>query len=159
MARSVRVRDAETAGDIEAARSLFLTYADSLDVDLCFQGFDDEMTRFPGEYQPPRGALLLAEVDDAIAGVVALRPAHGDCAEMKRLYLTEAARGLGLGARMADAVVEKARALGYRGMLLDTLPSMAAAQGIYRRMGFEVYRPDADGGHPDLIYMRMMFDA
>ncbi|WP_416896226.1 MAG: GNAT family N-acetyltransferase [Minwuia sp.] len=157
MSDAVRIRDATDDSDIATARRLFLAYAGSLDVDLCFQGFDDEMARFPGEYQPPGGALLLAEVSGTAAGVVALRPAPDGYAEMKRLYLGDAARGMGLGARMAEAVVARARDLGYRGVVLDTLPSMESAQRIYRRMGFETYVPPADGGHPDLIYFRLTF--
>jgi len=151
------IRPARSASDIDAARALFLAYADSLDVDLCFQGFDDEMARFPGEYQPPKGALLLTEREDVIIGCVGLRPAPDGMVEMKRLYLTDAARGLGLGRRMAEAVVATAIDMDAAGVVLDTLPSMVAAQGIYRALGFESYRPDKDGGHPDLLYYRLLF--
>lgn len=151
------IRDAVSDADIAAARSLFLAYADSLDVDLCFQGFDAEMARFPGEYQPPGGALFVAEADGAIVGVVGLRPAPDGFVEMKRLYLTDAARGLGLGKRLTETVITRARELGSAGVVLDTLPSMKAAQDIYRNRGFQEYRPAEDGGHPDLLYFRLAF--
>jgi GNAT superfamily N-acetyltransferase len=151
------VRAAAGPAETAIARRFFLDYAASLDVDLCFQGFDQEMARFPGEYRPPKGALLLAWKGDEPVGVAGLRPHVSGCAEMKRFYLTDAARGTGLGRRLAAAVVERARELGYPGVVLDTLRSMTAAQGIYRRMGFREYVPAAGGGHPDLLYFRLDF--
>jgi ribosomal protein S18 acetylase RimI-like enzyme len=159
MADGDGVRPARTDDDVAAARALFLTYADSLDIDLCFQDFDAEMARFPGDYQPPGGDLFVAVRAGAVVGAVGLRPAPDGFAEMKRLYLTDAARGGGLGRGLAEAVVHGARRIGYRGVVLDTLPSMTAAHALYRRMGFESYRPAADGGHPDLSYFRLVFDA
>ena len=157
MAESGTIRPVEGSAEVAVARRFFLDYAASLDVDLCFQGFDAEMARFPGEYQPPKGALLLAWIGDEAVGVAALRPHASGAAEMKRLYLTDAARGTGLGRRLAAAIVEEARRLGHDGVVLDTLPSMTAAQGIYRQMGFREYVPAADGGHPDLLYFRLDF--
>jgi len=151
------VRDATTEEDIAAARALFLAYANSLDVDLCFQGFDAEMERFPGEYQAPGSALFVAEAKGEIVGVVGLRPAPGNFVEMKRLYTTDAARGLGLGKQLAERVIARAAEMGRAGVVLDTMTSMTTAQDIYRKRGFEEYRPAKDGGHPDLLYFRLAF--
>lgn len=151
------IRAAETERDIAAARALFLAYADSLDVDLCFQGFDAEMERFPGEYQPPNGGLFVAEANGEIVGVVGLRPAPDGYVEMKRLYLTDGARGLGLGKQLTETVISRATEMGSQGVVLDTMSSMTAAQDIYRKRGFEEYRPAKDGGHPDLLYFRLTF--
>jgi putative acetyltransferase len=151
------IRDASSEADVDAARALFLAYADSLDVDLCFQGFDAEMDRFPGEYQAPGGALFVAEVAGEIVGVVGLRPARDGFSEMKRLYLTDGARGLGLGKSLTDAVIQRAGKIGSAGVVLDTMSSMTAAQDIYRKRGFEEYRPARHGGHPDLLYFRLAF--
>lgn len=151
------IRLATTGPDIAAAKSLFLAYADSLDVDLCFQGFDAEMERFPGEYQAPDGALFVAEAKGEIVGVVGLRPAPDGYAEMKRLYLTDGARGLGLGKQLTETVIGKAAEMGCAGVVLDTMLSMKTAQDIYRKRGFQEYRPAKDGGHPDLLYFRLTF--
>ena len=122
--------------DVEALRALFLEYAESLDVSLCFQGFDRELAALPGDYAPPRGCWLLACIDGAVAGGVAVRPFAAGVCEMKRLYVRPAYRDFGLGRRLATAAVDVGRQRGYRAMCLDTLPSMAAAIALYRTLGF-----------------------
>lgn len=147
---ALSVSPARTAADIEAARKLFLAYSESLDFDLCFQDFDAEMARFPGEYVPPGGDLLLARNGGEAVGVVALRRFGEGVAEMKRLYLGEAARGLGAGRKLAEQVVVSARSLGYRSLRLDTATSMTAAIGLYESMGFRrLTGPDAGTGATD----------
>jgi GNAT superfamily N-acetyltransferase len=130
------VRDAR-ADEIELVRTLFRVYAAALDVDLAFQDFDRELTSLPGDYASERGgALLLAWFGDTCCGCVALRAFDDERCEMKRLYVRADARGLGAGRLLAEAVIERARRLGYRHMVLDTLPTMREAQVLYRRLGF-----------------------
>ncbi len=116
------------AADAELVRALFREYAESLGVDLSFQGFEEEIARLPGGYD----VVLLAGTD----GCVGVRRFDGDVCEMKRLYVRPAARGSGLGRTLAAAAVERARALGYRAMRLDTMPAMESAQGLYASLGF-----------------------
>ena len=153
------IRPARSPEDIQAARKLFLAYSESLDFDLCFQGFDAEMARFPGEYVPPAGDLLLAWRGGEAVGVVALRRFGEGVAEMKRLYLGDAARGLGAGRMLAEQVVVSARSLGYRSLRLDTATSMTAAIRLYESMGFRrLAEPDAGTGEsntPELIYFEL----
>ena len=124
------------AAAIEQARELFAEYAAAIGVDLEYQGFSAELAALPAPYQPPRGALLIARAAGCAAGCVALRPLEHGCAEMKRLYVRDAWRGSGLGRRLVDAAVARARALRYTELRLDTLPDMLAAQQLYRRFGF-----------------------
>jgi ribosomal protein S18 acetylase RimI-like enzyme len=120
------------ADDVEAVRALLREYADGLGVDLSFQDFDSEITDPLGFYE----VVLLAE-----DGCVALRRIDGRTCEMKRLYVRPAARGSGLGRALAEAVITDARKRGYERMLLDTLPSMAAARRLYASLGFRETAP------------------
>jgi ribosomal protein S18 acetylase RimI-like enzyme len=140
----VRLVRAEQSGHFAVARVLIAEYAVALGRDLSFQGFAEELAALPGAYAPPGGALLLATVEDAPAACVALRAWCGDIAEMKRLYVRPAQRGLGLGESLARAILAEARALGYRRVRLDTLPEMAAAQALYQRLGFRPIPPYYD---------------
>ncbi|WP_198970255.1 GNAT family N-acetyltransferase [Xylophilus sp. ASV27] len=130
---------------MEVVRSIFQEYADSLDVDISFQDFAGEMAGLPGEYAPPRGCILLARVDDAIAGCCALRPLdsadYPNACEMKRLYVRKAFRGFGLGRQLAEAMLDVARQAGYACVLLDTLDGMEAARELYSELGFEEIPP------------------
>jgi putative acetyltransferase len=130
------IREAETARDIAQVRELFLEYQSTLGVDLCFQGFAEELASLPGHYARPAGRLLLASNGPAVLGVVALRPILGTDCEMKRLYVRSLGRGAGLGRLLTRALVKEARLAGYSRVLLDTLPTMTEAQALYRSMGF-----------------------
>jgi putative acetyltransferase len=132
----MQIREASTLGDITAAGALFREYAAWLGVDLCFQGFAEELTTLPGRYAAPRGRLLIAWADGEPAGCVALRPLSDTRCEMKRLFVKPLYRGQGLGRELAEKVVSEARVIGYSSMVLDTLPTMQAALQLYKALGF-----------------------
>lgn len=152
----IEILDASTPGRVDQARNLFVEYAASLGLSLCFQNFEQELAGLPGAYAPPRGALLLAVDGDEPLACVALRPLEGplctapgaeaaysspigpdETCEMKRLYVRPQARGQGLGRAMAERVVAEARLRGYKRMRLDTLPSMGRAIALYESLGFK----------------------
>jgi putative acetyltransferase len=130
---------------LEATRALFLEYAKSLQVDLCFQDFDQELRNLPGEYSAPRGALLVASVNGEWAGCCAMRPLdssdYTNACEMKRLYVRPQFRGRGLGRRLAEAILEAGRLAAYDCILLDTLDDMESARALYEELGFESIPP------------------
>jgi ribosomal protein S18 acetylase RimI-like enzyme len=133
------------AVDLEATRLIFREYAAGLGIDLCFQDFDAELAALPGDYAPPRGALLLAWVDGALAGCCALRPLdssdYANAAEMKRLYVRSSYRGLGLGRQLAQSILDAAQLNGYDSVLLDTLNDMEIARAMYEDLGFKEIPP------------------
>jgi ribosomal protein S18 acetylase RimI-like enzyme len=147
------IRPCRSGPDVDVARALFEEYARELAVDLCFQGFAEELARLPGEYAPPRGRLLLAEDGGAAVGCVAVRPLSGDAAEMKRLYVRAAARGTGVGRRLAVAALEAAEEMGYARLRLDTLPSMEAAVAMYRALGFREVEPYRHNPVPGALFL------
>lgn len=140
------IRPVRGPDDLAAVIALFRAYAESLDVDLAYQGFEEEMAAMPGKYASPGGELLLARgADGAPLGAVALRPVEpAGCCEMKRLYVAPAGRGLGVGEALVRALLNEARRIGYREIRLDTLPSMAAAFALYRKLGFVEMDPYYD---------------
>lgn len=150
------------ANDLAAVRDIFNEYAGTLSVDLDFQDFSAELATLPGDYAAPRGALLLARVDGAIAGCCALRPMdssdYTNAAEMKRLYVRKAFRGFGLGRQLAEAILDEARRSGYSCVLLDTLDDMEAARALYEDLGFEEIPPYYHNPHAGAHYLKVELD-
>ena len=143
---------AQTANDIDTARTLFREYQRFLGVDLCFQGFEKELATLPGRYAPPRGRLLLALDGPRAAGCVALRPLDDKVCEMKRLFVRPAYRGRGLGRVLATRIVDEAAALGYAAMRLDTLEGLEGAMHLYTSMGFQRRAPYYANPLPGVVY-------
>ncbi len=141
--------------EIGQARELFLEYAASVGVSLCFQNFDRELADLPGAYSAPEGQLLLACADGKPVGCVALRKLADDVCEMKRLFLRSACRGQKAGRRLAQAVIEEARRIGYRRIRLDTLPSMREAIALYRSLGFVEIEPYICNHVPGALFMEL----
>lgn len=153
----IKIVSATTAADLTDARALFLEYAASLDIDLGFQGFDAEQATLPGKYAPPAGALFLARTSDDIAvGVIGLRPFDAPHAcEIKRLYVRPEERGSGAGRLLMARTIAFARQAGYAEILLDTLPSMTEATGLYASLGFRKVEPYSTNALPGTLFFSL----
>jgi GNAT superfamily N-acetyltransferase len=135
--RVIRIAQADSSEQVRAVAELFVEYAASLAVDLSFQRFDDELATLPGDYVPPRGALLLAFDEDEAVGCAGLRPLEWPrTSELKRLYVRPQSRGRGTGKLLSQAALSTAAAPGYRRLRLDTLSTMTEAQHLYEALGF-----------------------
>ena len=150
------ISEAHTADDYSVARGLIGEYARSLDVDLSFQGFGDELRVLETMYGPPHGTLLIARRGEAVAGCVGLRRIVPSTCEMKRLYVVPSERGAGAGRALAQSAISAAVALGYRTMRLDTLRSMTAAQRLYRELGFREVAPYYENPHAAVYFERAL---
>ena len=155
------IRAAASAEDIMEIRQLLRAYEAWLRTDLCFQNFESELAGLPGSYAPPSGRLLIAmsATGPRSAGCVALRPFDKSVCEMKRLFVRADFRGTGLGRRLALAILDEARAIGYRKMRLDTLPQQREAHQLYASLGFreiEPYRPNPIAGS---LFLELDLDA
>lgn len=167
--------------ELDALRAVFTEYAGGLGIDLSFQNFAEELAALPGDYAEPRGALLLALVaatdipaapehrqtmlrladgrQAVVAGCCALRPLDTaddpNAAEMKRLYVRPGFRGLGLGRRLAEAILDAARTAGYACVLLDTLDDMESARTLYEDLGFVEVPPYYHNPIPGSHYLKV----
>ena len=140
---------------IEDVRTLFTEYAASLGIDLGYQNFAEELSHLPGKYAKPDGSLYIAIADGAIAGCAAMRRFDQRRAEMKRLYVRTAYRGLRLGRLLAERIIKDAQSIGYESILLDTLSSMERAQNLYRSLGFVEIMPYYDSPVEGTTFLRL----
>ena len=156
---SISLRTPSSPAEWDVVRDIFREYASTLGVDLCFQDFESELAQLPGDYAEPRGALLVAEVEGALAGCCALRPLdnadYPNASEMKRLYVRKAFRGFGLGRELAEAMLDRARQAGYACVLLDTLDDMESARALYTDLGFEEIPPYYHNPIPGAHYLKV----
>ena len=146
------IRRADSQRDFDAVAELMHAFvawhyerhsADRHIVDSYFspEKFEAELKGLPGEFSPPAGALLVAEENGRIAGCVALRSLGDGMCEMKRMFVSAEFHGKGVGLLLGGAIVEEARRIGYRRMMLDTGPAQREAQGLYQKLGFTRVEP------------------
>ncbi len=149
---------ASSPEDLRCVRALFEEYAASLEYSLGFQGFAEELATLPGAYAPPTGQLLVARIEGQPAGCVGLRPLGGKVCEMKRLFVRPPYLGRGVGRRLATAIIDEARRLGYMTIKLDTLPSMQAAAALYESLGFKDTSPYTENPIRGARFMQLALD-
>ena len=141
----VELLPAVSVAELAGVRTLFMEYAATLNIDLCFQNFSEELDALPGDYSTPRGALVFATVGGELAGCCAMRPLdavdYPNACEMKRLFVRPNYRGLRLGRLLAESILDLSRQAGYDCILLDTLDDMESARALYQELGFEEIPP------------------
>jgi len=147
----IEILQATTNSDVAAVKELFFEYAAFLNVDLCFQNFDEEMDKFPNTYE----VLFLANVDGEAAAAIGLKDLGENVCEMKRLYARPQYHGLGMGGQLCDRLLSDARSRGYRKMRLDTLRRLEAAVALYKKRGFVEIGEYCDNPEEDVIYMEL----
>lgn len=147
---------ADNAELMEEVRRLFLDYEKWLNVDLCFQGFEKEVNSLPGKYAPPEGRLYIVKMDGKYIGCIALRKIDDGICEMKRLYLTEDARGKGIGNKLIELIIQDAKNIGYKKMRLDTIKEkMPKAVSLYESHGFHKIEQYYNNPNPHTLFMEL----
>ena len=132
---------AHTETEYAAAASLFREYAAWLNIDLCFQGFEEELSDLSKMYAPPTGVIFLSKEGNLFTGCVAVRKKDEDVAELKRMYIKPEYRNAGLGSALLEIALNAAKEMGYKKIRLDTLSHMTNAINLYTRSGFYEIEP------------------
>src|SRR3954452_2546029 len=144
----LNIIQAETSDQIDEARLLFREHETWLAMDLCFQGFEQELAELPWKYVKPDGRLFLAQSDDKLAGCIAMRKLEDTICEMKRLFVRDGFRGEHIGVSLIEKLIAEARVEGYLKMRLDTFPpKMGKAVSLYESHGFRPISPYYENPH------------
>ncbi len=141
---AIEIMTARGAGDLDGLPDLlreFLTWdLDQLrqvsGVELSVDAYVNNSLDEIDLYMPPRGRLLLVRDGGRLLGMAFLKPIRDDTCEIKRMYVSPELRGQGLGKTLLTTLIDEARAVGYRSIMLDSAVYMDAAHGLYRSMGF-----------------------
>lgn len=102
--------------------------------------FDESTDHLSTVFEHPKAAYWVIEEDGVLIGGGGIYPTVGlneDTCELVKLYLYPAARGRGLGKAIMQKCFEKAKALGYRNIYLESMPELNQAVSLYERLGFE----------------------
>jgi ribosomal protein S18 acetylase RimI-like enzyme len=126
----------ETQEEILMAKNLILEYIQWLDTDLAFQNIEDELKNFPQKYEPPEGEFIIAKDSDAVIGCVAIKKLENRICEMKRLFVKDEYKSMGIGKKLVERIIEESKIKNYKKMRLDTLQTMEAALNLYYKNGF-----------------------
>ena len=154
--QGVNICQAQTETQIDEARTIFREYEAWIDLDLCFQGFEAELAALPGKYAMPEGCLLLAYVDDKLAGCIAMRKLDDGVCDMKRLFVRDDFRGQKIGVALIERLISNAHEIGYSKMRLDTFPpKMGKAVSLYEALGFVEIPPYYENPHSDVLFMEI----
>jgi len=153
------IRAASFPADREALQSVIREYVAWLDMDLSYRGFAEEMASFDERFTLPSGLFLIADSAQTIAGCVGLLQHGKHTAEVKRLYVRPAFRGQRLGEKLIVALIERARQLGVRRLILDAVPQTTVAQQLYERLGFQETAPYYAKPVPGTRFFALMLTA
>ena len=151
------IKLAQDDRDYKMGAELFREYAKSINIDLGFQKFEEELNKIHLQYGPPNGGLLLIKhTDGSYMGCVAIRKIDETAAELKRMFIKPEAQGKGLGRLLLNRALDLARLLHYEKVLLDTMPFMESAIQLYKKMGFYEVEPYRYNPFEDALFFEKM---
>lgn len=147
---------ATTPSHYEAAKHLIVAYTRFLGEDLSFQQIEAELASLPTMYGGENGCLLLAEKNEQMVGMVALRKKSKSICEMKRLFVQSSFAGFGIGKKLSIEIIEKAKEMGFQEMVLDTLQRLVPALNLYKSLGFKEVEAYYENPLPEVVYMKLL---
>ncbi len=153
MKTEVSIIAVEEPTDLQSIKELFTAYVQWLNIDLSFQQYEEEFNNLPWKYALPKGNLFLAKVNEQAAGCIAVKPFADDVCEMKRLYVPDAFRGLGIAKKLVEQSLDWSKEAGYKKMVLDTLRSMTPALSLYQSFGFQETQAYYFNPQPTVVYL------
>lgn len=140
---------------LEDIKDLFTQYTSNLEIDLSYQNYDLELNTLPGLYAMPKGVLYIVLVNDKPAGCIALKPLNSTDCEMKRLFVNQEFRNLGLAKMLCQKLIAYAKAQGYSKMYLDTLDTLQPAIRLYNKLGFTSCLPYYDTPIKNIVFFEL----
>jgi len=139
--------------ELNDAIHLFNEYANSLNISLAFQNFNEELNIINTMYGSPSGCLLVVYDKEQAIACAAYRKIGDAVCELKRMYIKPAYRGNGIGQKLLDLLCTSAKDVGYKMMRLDTLDTMLPALSLYRKNGFEAIDAYYHNPNEGVVYM------
>jgi ribosomal protein S18 acetylase RimI-like enzyme len=144
----IKIIEVQTASELEQVKDLFRAYFQFLaqedDLDISYQGIEEELASLPGKFTPPDGRLIMAVMSEQPIGCAALRRIDEQVCELKRMFVLPQFRGQGIGKALASKLIEDGRTIGYECMRLDTANFWTAAIRLYESLGFQRIEPYND---------------
>ena len=144
----MQIIEATNPSQLDQIKELFREYyhflASDHNLDINYQGIEEELSSLPGKFTAPFGRLLLALEEGHAVGCAAMRPLEEDICELKRMYVLPQYRGLGIGKALALELIQDAKEIGYVRMRLDTASFLTAARKLYESLGFQLIEPYND---------------
>ena len=146
--KEIRELFTEYANLVIAGDKAFIEY-------LKIQHFDQEIEHLDEKYGYPNGRLYIAFYNGSLAGCIGLKKIDDEICEMKRLYVRPEFRGKHIGNVLAKKVIDEAKKIGYKSMVLDTFPFLTSAIKMYKKMGFYEIEQYNDSPMKDAVYLRL----
>jgi putative acetyltransferase len=150
---------ARTEKEFHDGITLFQEYANSLNISLDFQHFDEELKIISQMYGPSEGTLIIAYANNEPIACAALRKIDAAVSEVKRMYVKPSYRGMHLGDTLLEMLIKTAVELGYKYMRLDTLDHMIPAIRLYQKHDFYEIEAYYFNPNKNTVYMEKSLDA
>ncbi len=105
---------------------------------------DDDFNNIKSIYLDNNGEFYIAEIDDKVIGMGALRKVDKTTAEIKRMRVNKKFQGQGIGSKILEKLINRAKELGYHKLVLDTSVKQIPAQKLYEKFGFKKYKQEGN---------------